>query len=160
MSRYLLFLFIYILGRATAQTIGRRLPTTAARVRARVWSCGIFVVRVALGQVFSKYFRFSCESSFQNLSSGARTIGQAVVAVWTQSHPAKNNKNIKIHIFWGCIFVCCAARTDISFSSIFCFTVSRTSAWFIIRFCCPVKEFKWLPGLGGREREREKDRVQ
>jgi hypothetical protein len=29
------------LGRAIAQTVSRRLPTAAARVQNRVWSCGI-----------------------------------------------------------------------------------------------------------------------
>jgi hypothetical protein len=28
-------------GRAIAQTVSRRLPTAAARVQTRVWSCGI-----------------------------------------------------------------------------------------------------------------------
>jgi hypothetical protein len=35
------FLFILILGRAVAQAVSRWFPTAAARVRARVWSCGI-----------------------------------------------------------------------------------------------------------------------
>jgi hypothetical protein len=29
-------------GRAIAQEVSRRLPTAAARVQTRVWSCGIF----------------------------------------------------------------------------------------------------------------------
>jgi hypothetical protein len=29
------------IGRAIAQTVSRRLPTAAARVQTRVWSCGI-----------------------------------------------------------------------------------------------------------------------
>jgi hypothetical protein len=29
------------LGRAIAQAVSRRLPTAAARVQTRVWSCGI-----------------------------------------------------------------------------------------------------------------------
>jgi hypothetical protein len=43
---------------------------------------GIVVDKVALGQVFSEYFSFPCQSSFQQLlhnhrlSSGAGTIGQ------------------------------------------------------------------------------------
>jgi hypothetical protein len=37
------------LGRAMAQAVSRWLPTTAARVRARVWSCGFVVDEVALG---------------------------------------------------------------------------------------------------------------
>jgi hypothetical protein len=30
-----------MIGRAIAQAVSRWLPTSAARVRARVWSCGI-----------------------------------------------------------------------------------------------------------------------
>jgi hypothetical protein len=30
-----------VLGRAIAQAVSRRLPTAAARVQTRVWSCGI-----------------------------------------------------------------------------------------------------------------------
>jgi hypothetical protein len=32
---------ILLLGRAIAQAVSRRLPTTAAQVQTRVWSCGI-----------------------------------------------------------------------------------------------------------------------
>jgi hypothetical protein len=71
------------LGRAIALTVSRWLPTAAARVRARVWSCGVCGGQVPLRHVFSKYFGFSFQSSFHqllhnhhNLSSGASTIGQ------------------------------------------------------------------------------------
>jgi hypothetical protein len=38
-------------------SVSRRLPTAAARVQTRVWSCGIFWwTKVALGQVFSENF--------------------------------------------------------------------------------------------------------
>jgi hypothetical protein len=48
-------------GRAIAQAVSRRIPTAAARVQTRVWSCGIlWWTRVALGQVFSENFGFPC----------------------------------------------------------------------------------------------------
>jgi hypothetical protein len=47
-------------GRAIDQAVSRWLPTTAARVRARVWSVGFVVDKMALGQVFSEYFGFPC----------------------------------------------------------------------------------------------------
>jgi hypothetical protein len=81
-NQTLSYLLAY-LGRAIAEAVSRWLPTAAARVRARVWSCGIVVDKVALGQVFSEYFGFPCQSSFHQLlhnhphiSSGACTIGQ------------------------------------------------------------------------------------
>jgi hypothetical protein len=33
--------YAIVLGRAIAQAVSRRLPTAAARVQTRVWSCGI-----------------------------------------------------------------------------------------------------------------------
>jgi hypothetical protein len=49
---------------------------------------GFVVDKVALGQVFSEYFGFPCQSSLQqslhnhhNLPSGAGTIGQTVAVV-------------------------------------------------------------------------------
>jgi hypothetical protein len=57
-----------IIGRAIAQAVSRRLPTAAARVQTRVWSCGILWGRkVALGQVFSENFGFPCQSAFHLL---------------------------------------------------------------------------------------------
>jgi hypothetical protein len=50
-------------SRAIAQAVSRWLPTAAARVQTRVWSSGIVVDKVALGQVFSEYFSFPCQSS-------------------------------------------------------------------------------------------------
>jgi hypothetical protein len=52
-------------GRALAQAVSRRHPTAAARVQTRVWSCGIlWWTKVALGQVFSEYLGFPCQSTF------------------------------------------------------------------------------------------------
>jgi hypothetical protein len=72
-------------GRAIAQAVSHRFPTTAARVRAQVRSCGIYG---RLGQVFSEYFGFPCIFSFhrllhihRRLSSGEGTIGQLVTDV-------------------------------------------------------------------------------
>jgi hypothetical protein len=57
----------YYVGRAIAQAVSRWLPTVAARV----------VDKMALGQVFSEYLGFPCQSSFHqylhnhhHLSSG------------------------------------------------------------------------------------------
>jgi hypothetical protein len=55
-------------GRAIAQAVSCRLPTAAARVETRVWSCGIlWWTKVALGQVFSENFSFPCHSTFHLL---------------------------------------------------------------------------------------------
>jgi hypothetical protein len=75
-------------GRTVVQAVRRRLPTTAARVRAHARSCAI-----CCGQsgtevgFFSKYFGFPCQFLFHRLlhthqlSSGAGTIGQIVADV-------------------------------------------------------------------------------
>jgi hypothetical protein len=75
-------------GRTIAQAVSRWLPTAAAQVRARVRACGICGGQMTLGQVFSGYFGFPCQSLFHqllhnhhHLSSGAGTIGQLVAAV-------------------------------------------------------------------------------
>jgi hypothetical protein len=52
-------------GRAIAQAVSRWLPTAAARV----WQVGFVVDKVALGQVFSEYFGFPCQSSFHHCST-------------------------------------------------------------------------------------------
>jgi hypothetical protein len=54
-------------GRAIAQAVSRWLPTAAARVRSRVWQMGFVVDKVPLGQVFSEYFGFPCQSSFHQI---------------------------------------------------------------------------------------------
>jgi hypothetical protein len=71
-------------GRAIAQVVSRWLPTTAARGSSPGLVMWDFVVdKVALGQVFSEYFGFPCQSLFlqllhnhPHLSSGVCTIGQ------------------------------------------------------------------------------------
>jgi hypothetical protein len=67
------------MGRTIAQAVSRRLPTAAAHVRSQV---GFLIDKIALGQVFSEYFGFPCQSAFHlllhthHLSSGAGTRGQ------------------------------------------------------------------------------------
>jgi hypothetical protein len=70
-------------GRAIAQAVSRWLPTAAARVQPGSSLVGFVVDKVALGQVFSEYFGFPCQSLFHqfvhnhhHLSPGAGTIGQ------------------------------------------------------------------------------------
>jgi hypothetical protein len=53
-----------VLGRAVAQAVNRWFPTAAARVRARADRVGFVVDKVALGQDFSEYFGFPCQSSY------------------------------------------------------------------------------------------------
>jgi hypothetical protein len=48
-------IFMNLLGRAIAEAVSRRLPTAAARARARSGHVGFVVDKGALGQVFSKY---------------------------------------------------------------------------------------------------------
>jgi hypothetical protein len=71
-----------------AQAVSRRLPTAEARGRAQVKSCGICGGGTGTGQVFSEYFGFPCQFSFNrllrihyDLLSGAGTIGQLVADV-------------------------------------------------------------------------------
>jgi hypothetical protein len=55
-------------GRAIAQAVSRRLPTAAALVQTRVWSCGIlWWTKVALGKVFSENFGFPWQPTFHLL---------------------------------------------------------------------------------------------
>jgi hypothetical protein len=54
-------------GRAISQAVSCWLPIAAARVRARVWQVGFVVDKMALGQVFSEYFGFPCQSSFHQI---------------------------------------------------------------------------------------------
>jgi hypothetical protein len=54
-------------GHAIAHTVSRWLSTAAAQVRARLWQVGLVVDKVALGQVFSEYFGFPCQSSFHQI---------------------------------------------------------------------------------------------
>jgi hypothetical protein len=55
------------IGPAIAQAVSRWLPTVAARIRVRVDHVGFVVDKVALGQHFSEYFGFPCQSSFHQI---------------------------------------------------------------------------------------------
>jgi hypothetical protein len=58
-TKFFTVFLIHSVGRAIAQVVSRRLPTAAARVQTRVWSCGIlWWTKVALGHVFSENFGF------------------------------------------------------------------------------------------------------
>jgi hypothetical protein len=57
----------YLVGRAVAQAVIHWLPTAAAQVRAGSGHLEFVVEKVALGQVFSEYFGFPCQSSFHQL---------------------------------------------------------------------------------------------
>jgi hypothetical protein len=63
-------------GRAIAEAVSRWLPTAAARVRARLWKLGLVVDKVAVGQVFSEYFGFSCQSLFHQILHHHNQPGQ------------------------------------------------------------------------------------
>jgi hypothetical protein len=72
------------LGRAIAQAVSHRLPTTAARVRAQIRSCCIW----RWGKFSQENFGFPCQFSFHrllhtrhHLSSGAGTRGQTAADV-------------------------------------------------------------------------------
>jgi hypothetical protein len=79
--------FMVEIGRAIAQAVSRRLATAAARVRARVRSCGICGGQSGTGAGFLWVLRFPLPFSFHrlflthHLSSGAGTIGQLVADV-------------------------------------------------------------------------------
>jgi hypothetical protein len=87
----------------------------AAWVRAQVRSCEFVVDKVALGQVFSKYFDFPYQFSFHqllyihHLPSRAGTIGQLVADVpsgLSLPHPKKlKKKKINIFQFYDKLFV-------------------------------------------------------
>jgi hypothetical protein len=64
------------MGRAIAEAVSRWLPTAAVRVRARVWQVGFVVDKVALEQVFSEYFGFPCQSSFDQILHHRNHPGQ------------------------------------------------------------------------------------
>jgi hypothetical protein len=91
-----------IYGRAIAQAASRRLLPLRPGFDPRSGHVGFVVDKVALGQVFSEYFGFPCQSSFHqllhnhhHLSSGAGTIGQQWPTYQVDSvspHPEKQKK--------------------------------------------------------------------
>jgi hypothetical protein len=75
-------------GRAIAQAFSRRVPPRRPGFKPRSDHMGFVLNKVALGQVFSEYFRFPSQFSFHqllqihhHLPSGAGTIGQTVADV-------------------------------------------------------------------------------
>jgi hypothetical protein len=64
------------MGRDIPQAVSRWLPTAATRVRARSFNVGFVVDRVALGQVFSEYFGFPCQSFFRQIPHPHNHPGQ------------------------------------------------------------------------------------
>jgi hypothetical protein len=75
------------MSRAIAEAVSRCLPASAARVRPRVWQVGFVVDKMALGQAFSEYFGFPCQTHFipptspSSQSPWTGTIGQYMAAV-------------------------------------------------------------------------------
>jgi hypothetical protein len=71
--------------RATAQAVGRRFPTAAARVRAQATSCGICCGQSGAVEGFLRVLRFPLPILFPltapTLSSGSGTIGQLLADV-------------------------------------------------------------------------------
>jgi hypothetical protein len=57
-------LFHKIIGRAIAQAVSSWLSVAKARVRARVWSCGICGGHSSVGEGLLRVLRFPCQSSF------------------------------------------------------------------------------------------------
>jgi hypothetical protein len=64
------------IGHAIDQAVSRLLPTAAARIRAWSGHVGFVVDKVALGQVFSEYFGFPCQLSFQQILHPPNQPGQ------------------------------------------------------------------------------------
>jgi hypothetical protein len=88
-------------GRTIAQEVSRWLPNAVVRGSSPGLVMWDFVVdKVPLGQAFSEYFGFPCQSSFHqllhndpHLSSGVCTIGQKWAQyLGTESHPTNNKK--------------------------------------------------------------------
>jgi hypothetical protein len=86
-------------GRAIAQAVSRRLATAAARVRARVMSCGICGGKSGIRAGFLRVLRFPLPIripliSPKSVKSEAGTIEQTVIAVPSGlSHSTNNNNN-------------------------------------------------------------------
>jgi hypothetical protein len=87
--------------RAIARAVSRRLPTAAARVRARVRSCRIFSGQSDTGAGFLRVLRFPLPI---RIPPTAPHPSSSIIwgwynrpngdwsTKWTQSHPTKNNK--------------------------------------------------------------------
>jgi hypothetical protein len=74
----------YLLGRAIARAVSRRLPTAAAGVRWQVKSCGIYGGQSGIEASFLRVLRFPLAvlpSNAPYSSSGGGTIGKLVTDV-------------------------------------------------------------------------------
>jgi hypothetical protein len=69
---------IRTLGNAMAQAVSHWLPTAAARVRAQSGHVGFVVDKMGLGQIFSEYFGFPCQSSLHQILHPHNHLGQEV----------------------------------------------------------------------------------
>jgi hypothetical protein len=69
------------LDRAISQAASRCLPTAAARVRALLGHVGFVGDKVALGQFFSAYLGFLCQSSFHQILHPHNHPGQVCMYV-------------------------------------------------------------------------------
>jgi hypothetical protein len=67
---------VVFVGSAIAQVVSHWLTTAVAQVQARVWQVGFVVDKVALGQVFSEYFGFPCQSSSHQILHHHNHLGQ------------------------------------------------------------------------------------
>jgi hypothetical protein len=63
-------------GRAIAQVVSDWLPTATARFKPGSGQVGFVVDKLALGQVFSEYFGFPCQSSFHQILHDHNHPGQ------------------------------------------------------------------------------------
>jgi hypothetical protein len=134
---------IVVGDRAIAQVVSRLLPTAAAWVRARVWHVGFVVDKVALRQVFFKYFGFSCQSSFHKFSIITITRGRynrpfsGQHAEWTQFHPPLSELKKKVIVvenscvLWKYKGKICSIMTDnfIGFLNSFIYLSSSKLVW-------------------------------
>jgi hypothetical protein len=88
----LLLLLLLSLDRAIAEAVCRWLHTAAARIRAWVWQVGFVVDKVALGQVFSKYFGFPCQNrSFRQLFHHHNHPGRHAESLRRTDYPSKES---------------------------------------------------------------------
>jgi hypothetical protein len=85
-----------------AQAVSRWIPTAATRLRVRVRHVGFAVDKVVLGQVFSEYFGFPCQSYSTNFSTiilirgwHNRPIGGRS-AEWTQLDSTPDYSNLSM----------------------------------------------------------------
>jgi hypothetical protein len=98
------------LGRAISQAVSRWLPTAAARVRSRVWSCGICGGQSGAGAGFLRVLQvllriFIPPNSPSSQSPGADTIGQKwpncrVNPVWTPPPTVWIKTNLNCSYRW------------------------------------------------------------